>query len=91
MLITIDKRGSINLPAAIRKKLGLEKGTYLDMSLSKGGAIVLSPVEIYPTIRLSDKGLAKLREGRKSGKGKLPGWLVKEMESAKTGSEQKVS
>lgn len=86
MLIAIDKRGSINLPAAVRKKLRLEKGTYMDLSLSKGGAIVLCPVAIYPTIRLSDRGLAKLREARQSGRGKLPDWLVKEMKSAEADS-----
>lgn len=87
MLIAIDKRGSINLPAAVRKKFKLEKGTYLDLSLSKGGAIVLCPVAIYPTIRLSDKGIAKLQEARRSGRGKLPEWLVKEMKSAEADSE----
>jgi len=87
MLIAIDKRGSINLPAEIRKKLGLEKGTYLDLSLSKGGAIILNPVAIYPTIRLSEEGLVKLQEGRKSGMGELPNWLVKDMKSAEPDSE----
>jgi bifunctional DNA-binding transcriptional regulator/antitoxin component of YhaV-PrlF toxin-antitoxin module len=28
MLIAIDKRGSINLPAALRRQLGLEIGSY---------------------------------------------------------------
>jgi len=87
MLIAIDKRGSINLPAEVRKKLRLEKGTYMDLSFSKGGAIVLCPVAIYPTIRLSDRGLAKLREARRSGRGKLPDWLVKEMKGAEADSE----
>lgn len=87
MLIAIDKRGSINLPAEIRKKLKLDKGAYFDLSLSKGGAIVLCPVSIYPTVRLSDKGLSKLRDARQGGKGKLPGWLAGEMKRAKTDSE----
>lgn len=87
MLIAIDKRGSINLPVDVRKRLKLEKGAYFDLSLSKGGAIVLCPVAIYPTIRLSDKGLLKLQEARQSGKGKLPEWLAKEMKSAKADSE----
>ena len=29
MLIAIDKRGSINLPATIRRDLGLSNGDYL--------------------------------------------------------------
>ncbi|MBI4690016.1 MAG: AbrB/MazE/SpoVT family DNA-binding domain-containing protein [Nitrospirae bacterium] len=87
MLIAIDKRGSINLPTAVRKRFKLEKGTYLDLSFSKGGAIVLSPVEIYPTVRLNDKGIAKLQEARHSGRRKLPEWIVKEMKSADADSK----
>ena len=40
MLITIDKRGSINLPLAVRKELGLEHGSYLDLSVDEGGKII---------------------------------------------------
>ena len=49
MLLTIDKRGSINLPSTIRKELGLETGSYLEMEVSKGGSISLIPVSIYPS------------------------------------------
>jgi AbrB family looped-hinge helix DNA binding protein len=82
MLITIDKRGSINLPKTLRKELGIESGSYLDLKVDEGGAIVLHPVSVYPSIRLSTKGLTKLEQARKSGKGKLPEWMVKEMKSA---------
>jgi AbrB family looped-hinge helix DNA binding protein len=82
MLITIDKRGSINLPKTLRKELGIESGSYLDLKVDEGGAIVLHPVSIYPSIRLSTKGLTKLEQARKSGKGKLPEWMIKEMKSA---------
>jgi AbrB family looped-hinge helix DNA binding protein len=82
MLITVDKRGSINLPKTLRKELGIESGSYLDLKVDEGGAIVLHPVSVYPSIRLSTKGLTKLEQARKSGKGKLPEWMVKEMKSA---------
>lgn len=82
MLITVDKRGSINLPKALRNELGIESGSYLDLKVEEGGAIVLHPVSVYPSIRLSTKGLAKLEQARKSGKGKLPEWMVKEIKSA---------
>jgi AbrB family looped-hinge helix DNA binding protein len=75
MLIAIDKRGSINLPAAMRRQLGLEIGSYLDLQLAEGGLVVLKPVEIVRTIRLSDSGLAKLNEARKNGTTKMPPWL----------------
>ena len=75
MLIAIDKRGSINLPAAIRRQLGLEIGSYLDLQLAEGGLLVLQQVEIVRTIRLSESGLAKLNEARICGTTKMPPWL----------------
>jgi AbrB family looped-hinge helix DNA binding protein len=39
MLIAIDKRGSINLPAAMRRQLGLEIGSYLDLQVAEGGLV----------------------------------------------------
>jgi len=88
MLITIDKRGSINLPKAIRKELGLEQGTYLDVTIEDGGKITLHPVAIYRTVQLSEKGLGKLREARESGRGDLPNWLRQDMQSAESDSDE---
>lgn len=87
MLITIDKRGSINLPASIRKDLNLSTGTYLDLSIQDGGAVLLRPMTVYPTIRLSDDGIDKLNVARSSGTGELPDWLAGEMRNAKTDSK----
>jgi AbrB family looped-hinge helix DNA binding protein len=87
MLITIDRRGSINLPAALRKSLGLQPGAHLDLKIVEGGAILLNPVVVYPTVHLSDKGLGKLREARESGTGKMPEWLVEEMRDASPDSD----
>ena len=83
MLITIVKRGSINLPVAVRKELNLDKGAYLDLTVMKGGTLVLNPVAVYPTVQLSESGLKKIGEARKSGKGKIPNWLAKEVKRAK--------
>ncbi len=87
MLITVDKRGSINIPKTLRKELGIESGSYLNLEVEEGGAIVLQPVSVYPLIRLSKKGLAKLVEARKSGKGILPEWMVREIKNAGTHPE----
>ncbi len=87
MLITIDKRGSINLPADVRKSLGLQPGTHLDLQVVEGGALMLNPVVIYPSIRLNERGIDKLREARESGAGQLPEWLVAEMRDAGTDPE----
>lgn len=79
MLVSIDKRGSISLPAAVRKDLNLHPGTVLDLTILDGGLLALSPVAVYPTVRLSDKGLAKLNEARQSGVEQMPDWLREEM------------
>jgi len=87
MLISIDKRGSINLPVEIRKEFGLTSGSYLDLSVESGGAIVLHPVSIYRNIQVGEAGREKLNEGRRSGTGKLPSWLVQDMKNAKPDTE----
>jgi AbrB family looped-hinge helix DNA binding protein len=84
MLVSIDKRGSISLPAAVRKNLNLHSGSFLDLTILDGGSLSLSPVAVYPTTRLSEAGLAKLDEARNSGAGKMPDWLRKEMTDAAT-------
>jgi AbrB family looped-hinge helix DNA binding protein len=86
MLITIDKRGSINLPASIRKELGLQPGSTLDLSILAGGGVALTPVAVYPTVRLSTEGIAKLQEGRQSGTGEMPDWMRQEMGDAEIDS-----
>lgn len=84
MLVSIDKRGSINLPAAVRKDLGLSPGTILNLTVLDGGKLALSPVAVYPTVCLSGEGLAKLAEARESGVGQMPDWLREEMTDAAT-------
>lgn len=91
MLVAIDKRGSINLPATIRRELGLEIGAYLDMTVAAGGTVVLQPVEIVRSVRLTEQGLGKLAEARQSGRTSLPGWLGEEMKDAEADSEPEIS
>lgn len=83
MLVTIDKRGSVSLPASFRKEFGLQPGTYLDLSVLSGGTIVLNPVAVYPTVRLAPEGLVKLAEARESGTAELPDWLKGDITDAK--------
>lgn len=87
MLVALDKYGSITLPAALRRKLGLESETYLELSFEDDGVIVLYPVNVQRTIRLNEKGLNKLEEARKSGTGELPEWLTTEMENAEADTD----
>ena len=82
MLVSIDKRGSISLPSAVRKDLGLKPGTFLDLTILDGGNLSLTPVAVFPTVRLSETGLVKLNEARKSGVELMPDWLRKEMADA---------
>ena len=79
MLVQIDQRGSLNLPVKIRQSLGLEKGSNFELEVAEGGDIILHPVEIHRTVRLSNQGLEKISEARKSGKGELPKWITDEM------------
>lgn len=87
MLVAIDKRGSINLPSIIRKEMGLEAGAHLDLEVLEGGAIVLTPVAIYPAVKLSEKGLEKLAEARKSDTVKMPTELAKLIKNAGTNTD----
>jgi AbrB family looped-hinge helix DNA binding protein len=87
MLVTIDKRGSINLPASVRKDLGFRPGTHLDLMVESGGAITLFPVEIYRTIKLNDSGLLKLNEARASETATFPEWFHEELANAQTDTE----
>ena len=82
MLVSVDKRGSIGLPAAVRKSLNLQAGSLLELSILEGGNLALSPVVVYPTVRLSENGLAKLAEARQGGVDEMPDWLRKEMDNA---------
>lgn len=87
MLVTIDKRGSISLPASLRKNLGLCSGAHLELTMEPGGAITLFPVEIYRTVRLNDSGLQKLHEARESESGALPEWFAEEVKNARIDTE----
>lgn len=87
MLITIDKRGSINIPLAVRKAFDLKQGSSLDLSVDDGGRITLHPVVIYRTTRLGEPGLAKLKAARASGTAALPDWLHRDMNDADTDSD----
>lgn len=87
MLVTIDKRGSISLPASVRKELGFHPGTHLELSVEPGGSITLYPVEIYRTIKLNDSGLLKLNEARASETTTFPDWFQEELANARTDTE----
>ena len=91
MLIAIDKRGSINLPAVIRRELGLETGAYLDLRVEEGGVVILQPVEIFRSVRLAPQGLEKINEARQSGNADMPEWLIEEMNNAEADPEPEVS
>lgn len=84
MLIAIDKRGSINLPSNIRKEMGLDTGAHLDLEVLDGGSIVLTPVAVYPALKLNAEGLKKLTEARKSGTAKMPPELARRIKNAGT-------
>jgi hypothetical protein len=51
----------------------------------------LTPVAIYPTVKLNEKGLNKLAEARKSGTVKMPALLAKKIKNARTDTGQSFS
>jgi len=67
--------------------MGLDTGTHLDLEILEGGSIVLTPVAIYPTVKLNEKGLKKLKEARKSGTVKMPAQLAKQIRNARTDAD----
>ena len=87
MLVTIDKRGSISLPASLRKDLGLGPGSHLEIKIEAGGAITLYPVEIHRRIQLNDTGLSRLEAARDSGTDGFPDWFKQEVSHARTDTE----
>jgi AbrB family looped-hinge helix DNA binding protein len=87
MLVTIDKRGSISLPASVRKDLGFRPGTHFELTVEPGGAITLFPVEIYRSIKLNDSGISKIQEARASEPATFPEWFAKELADAGTDAE----
>ncbi len=88
MLVSIDKRGSVGIPQSVRKALDLEPGSNLELQVEDGGAIVLRPVAVYTSVKLSEAGLGKLAEARRSGSGELPAWMREAMDHAETDSIQ---
>lgn len=87
MFVTVDKRGSINLPASLRRELGINPGTSLELSVEPGGAIQLYPIEFFRKVKLSHSGLKKLEEARDSEPEKFPEWFEEARRNAGTGSE----
>lgn len=87
MLVAVDEYGSITLPAMLRKALGLENESYVELEIEDNGYIVLYPVRVHRTIELNPQGIAKIEEARKSGVGNFPEWFNKEIEDAKANTK----
>lgn len=58
----ISRRGTITLPAEVRRKLGLEEGDVLTVRLS-GRSIVLTPAVLTPIELYSDERMAEFERG----------------------------
>lgn len=62
MSITIDRAGRVVIPQGIRRRLGLEPGTELDVD-EADGAVVLRPVSRV-RIELADDGMPVIRAAK---------------------------
>jgi AbrB family looped-hinge helix DNA binding protein len=54
----LSRRGTITLPAAVRRRLGLEEGDVLTVELS-GRSIVLTPAVVAPVELYTEERLAE--------------------------------
>jgi len=66
----ISRRGTITLPAEVRKRLGLEEGDVLTVRLS-GRSIVLTPAVLTPIELYSDERIAEFEQGARLTKDEL--------------------
>ncbi len=57
------------------------------MDIADGGAIVFHPMSIFRGVRLSEKGIQKLRDARESGAGSMPDWMIEDMKNADVDSK----
>jgi antitoxin PrlF len=55
-------RGTVTLPAAIRRRLGLEAGDVLMVQV-RDGSVVLTPTSLTPIELYTDARLAEFEEG----------------------------
>jgi AbrB family looped-hinge helix DNA binding protein len=90
MLVSIDKRGSVGIPKSVRTALDLGPGSNLELQVEDGGAIVLRPVAVFGTVKLSETGLNKLVEARASGTAEMPEWMREAMNHAETDTIEKI-
>ena len=57
----LSGRGTITLPAGVRRRFGLREGDVLTVRIS-GGSIVLTPAVVTPVELYSDERLAEFEE-----------------------------
>lgn len=58
----LSKRGTVTLPAGVRRRLGLRDGDVLTVRLS-GRSIVLTPALVTPVELYTDERIAEFEQG----------------------------
>lgn len=58
MVISISSRGTLTLPAEIRKKLDVKENDFFDVKI-ENGEIIITPVIVMPKRKLSEFGIKK--------------------------------
>jgi AbrB family looped-hinge helix DNA binding protein len=69
-LAQLSQRGTITLPAAVRRKLGLEEGDVLTVRLV-GSSIVLTPAVVTPVELYTDERLAEFEQNAQLSEAEL--------------------
>jgi AbrB family looped-hinge helix DNA binding protein len=66
----LSSRGTITLPASVRRRLGLEEGDVLTVELS-GRSIVLTPAVVAPIELYTEERLAEFAAAAELGPGEV--------------------
>lgn len=69
-LTQLSGRGTVTLPAAVRRRLGLEEGDVLAVRVS-GASIVLTPTVVTPVELYTEERLAEFERGAELTGGEL--------------------
>lgn len=61
-VVKLGKKGQLNVPGDVMRRLGLQGGDMLLLEVDEEGAIVLRPTGVYPVEIYSDQRVAEFAE-----------------------------
>lgn len=61
-IVKLGKKGQLNVPGEVMRRLGLHGGDMLLLEVDEEGAIILRPTGVYPLEIYSDRRVAEFAE-----------------------------